>query len=152
MGKGKSKGEGKSKGPGPRQEAHQICHVRFNKIINDLACKKSFFMSFARYPSKLNTCDGVRHLLLELKRVMDSKEYENMRKTSLEKSAEDAELKRKRDEARKLLHHGRNNYYNNIETSLADAYAKGTLQENVTVADKAFGYRKQAGVAVLLNM
>ena len=83
---------------------------------------------------------------------MDSKEYEDMRFTSLQKSGEDAELKRQRDEARKLLRRGRNEYLNNIQSSLADGYVDGSLQENVNAADKAFGYRKHEGVAVLLNV
>ena len=73
-GKGKCKGnavklaekgpmsEDKSNKSGPRQKAHQICHTRFNKVISDMACKKTFFMCFVRYPSKLNTCEGVRAL------------------------------------------------------------------------------------------
>ena len=83
---------------------------------------------------------------------MDSPEYENMRLTSVQKTAYDADLKYKRDEARKLLRRGRNDDLNNIQSWLADGYANGTLQEKVTAAEREFGYRRHQGVALLLNM
>ena len=56
-----------------------------------------------RFPARLNTPDGLKHLLLELKTVMASDEYADMRALSVQKTSEVAVLKWARDEARKAL-------------------------------------------------
>ena len=54
------------KTPGPRQRAQQLNNQRFNKIISDIANKKLLFMSFVRFPARLQTNEGVLKLLEEI--------------------------------------------------------------------------------------
>ena len=63
---GKHRGSAaKPAGPGPGQEAHLLKKQRFNKVINDIAANKAFFMSFIRHPC-MRTVDGFELLLTEL--------------------------------------------------------------------------------------
>ena len=75
-----------------------------------------------------------------------------MLEVSEKKTAELAKLKYERDQARKNLRKGRFDYQNYVESDLAIAFKAGTLQSQVTSAEEAYGYRKQTGVAALINL
>ena len=95
-GVGKGKGSiGKSAEPrklGPRQQAQQLKKQRFNKVLSDLAAKKTFFMSFLRHPC-LMSADGIRKLLLDLTDVMRTSDYKKMLLVSAKKTEKVALLK-----------------------------------------------------------
>ena len=55
-------GKGKA---GPRQQAQQLKKQRFNKIISDIACKKGLFMSFVRFPARLQSDEDIKNLLID---------------------------------------------------------------------------------------
>ena len=150
----KGKSQGKSKGNdkgsvgkpagaviGPGQRAQQLKKQRFNKIINDLAMNKAFFMSFVRYPCLL-TAEGILNLLQELNEVKTSPEYERMREVSAKKSVEVVDLKRKRDMARLDLKRGKAQYERNEWTNLSWLYHTGSLAEEQKQAEAAYGDRK----------
>ena len=75
-----------------------------------------------------------------------------MLEVSEKKTAKLAKLKYERDQARKNLSKGRFGYQNYFESDLAIASKAGTLQSQVTSAEEAYGYRKQTGVAALINL
>ena len=75
-----------------------------------------------------------------------------MFQVSEKKTAELAKLKYERDQARKNVRKGGFDYQNYVESDLAIAFKAGTLQSQVTSAEEAYGYRKQTGVAALINL
>ena len=123
---------------------------RFNKIINDIACKKGFFMCLLRHPCVV-TVEGIKDLLQELVELKESKEYRVMLDVSQEKTEEVATLKRKRHETRLALKRGRHDYEENLRTDKARLFATGDLQQEVEDAETAYGARKQVGVAMFLG-
>ena len=159
---GKGKGEGKSKGraggkgsagkpgPGPRQRAQQMKKQRFNKVLNDIAANKAFFMTLVRFPS-LMTPDGLIGLMKELEEVKASKEYQEMLLASTKKSDQDKELKRKRDEARLNLNRGKADSEKKVKTRLAHLYEAGVLVDEYMEAQEAWTRSKQKGVALFLG-
>jgi hypothetical protein len=155
-GKGKGKGnagklaKGTKKGVGPRQQAQQLKKQRFNKVINDIAGKKGFFMCLLRHPCVV-TVEGIKDLLQELVELKESKEYRVMLDVSREKTEEVATLKRKRHETRLALKRGRHDYDDNLKTRQAYSFARGDLQQEVDDAETAYGARKQVGVAWFLG-
>ena len=124
---GKDKGKGKGHEYGLRQEAYQLKRTRFNKIINDLAGKKAFFMSFVRFPAQLNTADGIKNLLFDLKTVLESSEYTEITENSKQKTKQAFELKRSRDESRRNFKRGRRDYCNSIDSWYSREYANVNL-------------------------
>ena len=154
-GKGKGKGKGKDKGSaakpahGPRQQAQQLKKQRFNKVVNDFACKKVFFMSFVRHPSFMPV-EGIRDLLQHLTEVMRSPEYHDMLRDSAKKTEEEAQLKRKCHQSRLAVKRGRHDHEHGLNTQLASQYANGQLQQQLLDAERAYGRKKHAGTAALL--
>jgi len=159
-GKSKGKGHGKSKGAkhgsaekpahGPRQQAQQLKKQRFNKVINDIARSKGFFMAFVRHPAMLNA-EGIMRIMADLADTKLSKEYEQMKATSAKKTEEVIELKRKRDSARLAVKRGKYDYDRWDTTKLAHLYKQGVLQEELEKAEAAFGSRTSPGVAHYLG-
>ena len=156
--KGWNKGKGKNKGSaakpagslhGPRQRAHQLKKQRFNKVVNDLACKKTFFMSFVRHPSFMSV-EGIRDLLQHLTEVMRSPEYQDMLRDSAKKTEEEAQLKRKCHQSRLAVKRGKHDHEHGLNTQLASRYANGQLQQQLMDAERAYGRKNHAGTAVLL--
>ena len=148
-----AKGEaGKGGKSGPRQLAQQLKKQRFNKIISDIACKKALFMSFVRFPARLQTNEAVKNLLINIQLLMDGDEYKAMVDVSKKKSEELAKLKCDRDQARKNLRRGRSDYIHGVNSDLATAFKAGNLRNEVTRTEEEFGYRKQIGLTVLLNL
>ena len=84
---------GKGGKPGPRQQAQQLKKQRFNKIISDIACKKALFMSFVRFPARLQLNEAVKNLLIDIQTLMCGDDYRVMGEASKEKSKELAKLK-----------------------------------------------------------
>ena len=156
--KGKGKGKGNAgklakateKGVSPRQLAQQLKKQRFNKIVNDIAGKKGFFMCLLRHPCCV-TVEGIKDLLEELVELKESKEYRVMLDVSQEKTEEVVELKRKRQQTRLALKRGRHDYEQDERTENARLFASGDLQQAVDDAETAYGARKQSGVAMFLG-
>ena len=147
--KGDRKGKPGKPVQGPRQDAQQLKKQRFHKVLNDLAAKKAFFMSFLRHPC-LMSADGIRKLLLDLREVMLTQDYKKMLLVSAKKTEEVALLKSKRELARKALHRGRQDSQQQADTELAQRFITGGLLEEFAAADAAYGSREQKGVAFLL--
>ena len=122
-------------------------------MLNDLACKKSFCCcSFVRFPATATTAEGLKAFLLELKRVLASPEYAEMQRVSHRKTEDDAAFKQARDEARKHLRRGSNDFCLQKPSKLACQFRDGLLQRACAEADERYGERKQEGIAVLLNL
>ena len=136
--------------PGPRQRAQQLKKQRFNKVLNDLACKKAFFMSFVRHPSYA-TVDGIRDLLNSLTEVMRTQDYQDMVRDSAKKTAEESKLKRQCHQARLAVKRGRHDHENHLESELAHKYANGELEQTLLRAEAAYTRQKQTGIAMLLK-
>ena len=141
---------GKGK-PGPRQQAQQLKKKRFNKIISDIACKKALFLSFVRFPARLQSDEDIKNLLLNIQAIMRGKDYHELVEISKKKSDELATLKYDIDEARKNLRNGRSDFKNGVDSDLAAAFKAGTLIDEVNLLEERFGYRKRIGMAVLLG-
>ena len=153
-GKGKDaggkKGEGKSKGKSARQRAQQLKKQRFNKVLNDYAANKAFFMTLVRHPTLIQV-DNLMDLVKELNEAKQSKEYQAMVKASAKKSGEDKELKRKRDESRVNLSRGKADSEAKKQTRLAEKYRSGELQDCFNAAEAKWDRVRQKGLAVLLG-
>ena len=63
---------GRKHGGSARQKAQQLKKQRFNKVINDIAANKAFFMSFVRHPC-MRTAEGLHVLLTELRKFKGSR-------------------------------------------------------------------------------
>ena len=151
-GKGRNhKGSAGKPGPGPRQHAQQLKKQRFNKVINDMACKKSLFMSFVRFPARLHNEDSIKSLLLDIQNVMDGAEDKKSVEISKKKSKELAELKYNRDQARKNLRRGRSDADQCVNSPLAAEFKAGSLLDKLKQLEADFGYRKTKGIAGLLQ-
>ena len=74
-----------------------------------------------------------------------------MKAVSAKKTEEVALLKWERDQARKHLRNGRDDYRQSLDTDLAREFELGNLQEKTLNAEQAYGNRKQEGIAVLLS-
>ena len=153
-GKGKSaggkKGKGKTTVKSARQRAQQLKKQRFNKVLNDDAANKAFFMTLVRHPMLMRV-EHLVHLVNELKEVKASREYQDMLAASAKKSDDEKELKRKRDEARVQLNRGKAASVNGKLWRLAAMYDSGELQDRYEEAEKNWSRVKQSGVAVLLG-
>ncbi len=145
-----SAGKPTDKSHGPRQQAQQLKKQRFNKVVNDLAANKGFFMSFVRHPSNL-TWGGISFFLMALKDVKTSSEYARMVEVSTKRSKEVADLKRTRDRARLAVKRGRWEHEQDANTPFADLYGSGVLQKKQEEAEAAYGSRKMGGVAMCLG-
>ena len=150
-GKGKSKRSAEKPGErGPRQEAQQLKKQRFNKVLNDYAASKAFFMTLVKHP-RLMKVEHLVGLVNELKAVKETPEYEKMVKVSEKKTNDEKRLKRERDAARVELNRGRAEYQAFRRTKLAKQYDSGELLECFVQAQNAWNRVKQTGVAVLLG-
>ena len=159
--KGKDKGRGKSKDDkngsaekpehGPRQRAQQLKKQRFNKVINDIARNKGFFMTFVRHPAML-TAEGIMRIMVDLADLKKSSEYEKMTATSTKKTEAVLELKRKRETARLAVKRGKYDWDHwNQGTKFYRSYENGKLQEELEAAEAACGARNSPGVAHYLG-
>ena len=144
-------GKGGSAGKhGPRQRAQQLKKQRFNKVLNDDAANKAFFMTLVRHP-KLMQVDNLMLLVKELKEVKESREYQEMLAASAKKSDDDKELKRKRDDSRVQLNRGKAEFEKRKPSMLAKRYESGELQDLYEEAERHWSRAKQSGVALLLG-
>ena len=123
---------------------------RFNKVINDLALNKAFFMSFVRHPCLL-TAEGILNLLQELNEAKSSPEYKRMLEVSARKTSELVDLKRTRDMARLDFKRGKAQYERNERTKLSELYHSGYLAEEQERSEAAFGDRKLESLANFLG-
>ena len=105
----------------PRQEAQQIKKQRFNKVISDLACKKTFFLAFVQHPST-HSVEGILQTLCSLDQIKQSDEYKIMVETSIKKTEQQQVYKRKRDQAFSALKRARRNGERDDEDVLQKAY------------------------------
>ena len=159
-GKGKQrKGKGKEKRSagkpvgtrhGPRQRAQQIKNSRFNKVISDLACKKTFFMSLVRHPSYLSA-EGIRDLLKSLTELMQTRKYKDMVRDSAKKTEAESKLKRRCHQVRLAVKRGRHDHENHVQSELAHKYASGELQHELMQAEAAYTRKKHTGLVTLLK-
>ena len=143
-------GKGKPGTPGPRQQAQQLKKQRFNKIISDISANKAFFFTFLRVPS-LRTPDGILELVQELADVRSSDEYMEIVRVCSQKNQEVTELKRKRDSSRLTAKRGKKEFDYNPRSKLGATWASGELERQRAEAEAAYGDRRTAGVAVLLQ-
>ena len=123
---------------------------RFNKVVNDLACKKVFFMSFVRHPSFMSV-EGIRDLLQHLTEVMRSPEYQDMLRDSAKKTQEEKQLKRKCHQSRLAVKRGKYDHEPHVKNELTNRYADGSLQQELLQAEHTYGRNMQTGIAVLLG-
>ena len=144
------KGKGNAAIPGPRQQAQQLKKQRFNKVISDISANKAFFFTFLRVPS-LRTPYGIMELVEELTQVRSSSEYMEIKNMCSQKSKEVTELKRKRDSSRLAAKRGQKEFERNPKSKLGAQWASGELQRQRAEAEEAYGDRRTAGVAVLLQ-
>ena len=109
-------------------------------------------MSFIRFPARFWTIDAVKNLLTHIQTLMCGDEYKDMVEVSKKKSEELAKLKYDRVQARKNLRRGSSDYFHGVNSDLATAFKAGNLRDEVTRTEEEFRYRKQIGLAVLLNL
>ena len=136
--------------PGPRQQAQQLKKQRFNKIISDISANKAFLFTFVRPPG-LRTPDGILQLVQELTEVRSSPEYAEIVRVSSKKTEEVTELKRKRDSVRLAAKRGKREFDRDPRSRLGALWASGELERQRVEAEAAYGNRRTAGVAVLLQ-
>ena len=129
-----------------RQQAQQLKKQRFNKVINDYAANKAFFMSFVRHPC-MQTVDGFRLLLSALHEHKQTDAYQNLVEQSKKRSEEAMELKRKRDDVRFQLRRGKRHDEAQQDTELAKKYRTGELADICEAAEADYTTRKLQGVA-----
>ena len=119
---------------------------RFNKVINDIAANKAFFMSFVRHP-RMRTLDGFVLLLTELEEVKTTDAYQEMVRQSQQRTEEATKLKKKRNLARLRLKRGERDKAEGLETSLAKCFQRGDLAMECDAAEAEYSTRKLEGVA-----
>jgi len=136
----------RKRGVSARQQAQQLKKQRFNKVINDYAANKAFFMSFVRHPC-MQTVDGFRLLLSALHEHKQTDAYQNLVEQSKKRSEEAMELKRKRDDVRFQLRRGKRHDEAQQDTELAKKYRTGELADICEAAEADYTTRKLQGVA-----
>ena len=149
--KGKGKGSGAKaaeKWIHPRQQAQQLKKQRFNKITNDLACNKSFFLSFVRHPAT-RTAQGIQMTLQTMADIKESKEYTKMVESSTKKNEEQQLRKRERDKAHVLLKHARRDGVPDDVHEATRAYKKARVA--YTELRKPSGLRHGQGLSSYLH-
>ena len=129
-----------------RQQAQQLKKQRFNKVINDIAANKAFFMSFVRHP-RMHTLEGFDLLLTYLQEMKQTVACQEMVKQSEKRTEEATRLKRKRDDARFRLRLGQRHIEQGRDTELAKRFKTGDLASECAAAEAEAGLRKQEGVA-----
>ena len=137
---------GRKGGVSARQQAQQLKKSRFNKVINDYAANKAFFMSFVRHPC-MRTVDGFRLLLTELREMKTTEAYQNLVKKSKKRTEEATRLKLKRDDARFRLRRGKRDVDLDRDTPLAKKYKSGELAKTCAAAAAEYRPRKTLGAA-----
>ena len=83
-----------------RQQAQQFKAQRFDKVIDDIARSKPFFMSFVRRPY-MQTPEGFGLLLTELGQCKAGTTYEDMVKQYEKRTEDHTKLKRQQENAEK---------------------------------------------------
>ena len=119
---------------------------RFNKVINDIARSKAFFMSFVRHPC-MQTPEGFGLLLTELEEYKQTPAYQEMVKQSQKRTEEQTQLKRKRTDARFRLKLGQRDANQNRDTELAKSFRTGDLARECAAAEAEYSTRKLEGTA-----
>jgi len=137
---------GRKGGVSARQQAQQLKKSRFNKVINDYAANKAFFMSFVRHPC-MRTVDGFRLLLTELREMKTTEAYQNLVKKSKKRTEEATRLKLERDDARFRLRQGKRDVDGHRDTPLAKKYKSGELAKTCAAAAAEYRPRKTLGAA-----
>ena len=119
---------------------------RFNKVINDIARSKAFFMSFVRHPC-MQTPEGFGLLLTGLEDYKKTDAYQKMEQQSQKRTEERTRLKRKRTDARFRLRRGQRDANQGRDTELASAFQRGDLARQCAATEAEYGTRKLEGVA-----
>ena len=119
---------------------------RFNKVINDIARIKPFFMSFVRHPC-MQTPEGFGLLLTELEEYKKTLAYEEMVKQSEKRTEERTKLKRKRTDGCFRLKLGQRGTNHNRDTELAKSFRTGDLARECAAAEAEYSTRKLEGAA-----
>ena len=122
-----------------RQEAQQLKKQRFNKVINDIARNKAFFMSFIRHPC-MQTLEGLKLFLDALEEYKNIETYQALQRQSVKRTEERTQLKRKRDDGRLKLRHGKRDVEQGRNTELADLFKVGALARECKAAEDMYSY------------
>ena len=119
---------------------------RFNKVINDIARSKPFFMSFVRHPC-MQTPEGFGLLLTVFGQYKTTLAHQEMVKQSEKRTEERTKLKRKRTDARFRFKLGQRDVNQNRDIELAKSFRTGDLARECAVAEAEYSTRQLEGAA-----